>query len=61
MESAMLSIAIVPPTANRIRAAAAANSDVDQKRLAKAVGVHLVEVKNALGRKQQFRKKSTAA
>jgi hypothetical protein len=56
----MLSIAIVPPTANRIRALKAANPDLDEKELAAQVGVERTQVKVALTRKQKRRKKSVA-
>lgn len=56
----MLSIAIKTSAANRVRALAAANPDLDPLELSKKAGVDRGEVRAALKRKQARRKKTVA-
>ena len=56
----MLSIAVKPSTANRVRALAAANPELDPLDLSKKAGINRGEVRAALGRKQGRRKKKSA-
>jgi hypothetical protein len=53
----LLSIAIKPSKANRVRALAAANPELDPLALSKKTGVDRGEVRAALTRKQGRRKK----
>jgi len=55
-----MSIAVVPPKTSQIRAFATTNPTLDERQLARRLGVLTSKVRQALGRDPKRRSKSTA-